>query len=191
MTAPTPTPADGTPTGAVVSDARDELVASTGAQSSPGQGAWSPQRGEAFWYLGGKVRVLLTGEDTGGTLSVLEFTDPVGHAPPMHLHEREAETWTVLEGKVMVVVDGARHEIGQGEAVYSPLGTVHSYLVRSPSARLIATYVPAGIERHFIENGAPITEGSEEPAPFDIDAVATSINGYGVRLAGPPPTLED
>lgn len=160
------------------------------ATPSSADGAWSPQRGEQFWYMGGKVRVLLTGEDTGGTLTVLEFTDPAGFAPPMHLHEREAEVWSVLEGEVMVVVDGERHDLGEGQAVYSPANTAHSYLVRSPGSRLTATFVPAGIEHHFMENGSPITPGDDEPAPFDIDVVVASIIEYGVRLAGPPPTLE-
>jgi len=42
--------------------------------------------GEAVWFLGSLVTIKAAGPDTGGRLTVVEFVNPPGFAPPLHRH---------------------------------------------------------------------------------------------------------
>ena len=142
-----------------------------------------------FWFLGGRVRVLVDSASTGGALSVMEFDDPQGLAPPMHLHDREVEVFTLVSGAVSVFVADRRTDLEPGQVVAVPRGVPHSYLVRSERARLVATYVPGGLEGWFTANGSPFATGEDEPPPPDIPAIIASGQNFGVHIAGPAPTM--
>ncbi|WP_433517228.1 hypothetical protein ACQP2T_17745 [Nonomuraea sp. CA-143628] len=60
--------------------------------------------GDPFWFLGGRTRVLVPGSATGSTMSVLEFDEVQGQAPPLHIHEGEEEVWIVSPRLRMVAV---------------------------------------------------------------------------------------
>ena len=92
-------------------------------------------KAEAFWFLGGQSRILLPGSETGGALSVMEFLDTAGHAPPRHIHADEDEVWIVLDGEVSFFVADKRPDLHTGQIAHGPRGVPHSYLVRSPTAR--------------------------------------------------------
>ena len=64
----------------------DEMPVAT--RRPPGSDDW-------FWFLGGQVRVLERGPDTGDSMSVLQFNDRRGQAPPLHVHGHEDELWIV------------------------------------------------------------------------------------------------
>lgn len=66
---------------------------------------------EPFWFLGGQARILLPGRATGDAMSVMEFSDPIGQAPPHHVHENEEELWFVLDGEVSFFVGDKRHDL--------------------------------------------------------------------------------
>ncbi|WP_433519291.1 cupin domain-containing protein [Nonomuraea sp. CA-143628] len=141
-----------------------------------------------FWFLGGRAQILVPGTATGGTLSVMEFTDPQGHAPPLHVHEAEEEIWIVLDGEITFFVGDDRYDLHAGAVAHGPRGVPHSYLVRSPNARMVAAFGPAGIEQWFAANSSPISDVNDAPASFDIEAILASAEGYRLRVAGPPPT---
>ncbi|MFF4120428.1 cupin domain-containing protein [Streptomyces sp. NPDC001714] len=143
---------------------------------------------EPFWFLGGQARVLVPSRATGGSISVMEFTDAAGHAPPLHIHDDEEEVWIVLDGKVTFFVGDQKFDLEPGQAAHGPRGVAHSYLVRSKSARLATVFSPANVEDWFVANGTPVSSVDEAPAAFDIGAIIASAQAYRVRVAGPPPT---
>jgi quercetin dioxygenase-like cupin family protein len=147
-----------------------------------------PESAKSFWFLGGQTRVLVPGKATGGALSVMEFTDSAGHAPPLHTHQDEEEVWIVLDGKVRFFVGDQRFDLEPGQVAYGPRGVPHSYLVRSDKARLAAVFAPGHVEGWFTANGSPVSSIDEAPAAFDIGAILASAEGFHVRVAGPPPT---
>ncbi|MCY1136587.1 cupin domain-containing protein [Actinoplanes sp. Pm04-4] len=140
-----------------------------------------------FWFLGGQVRVLVPGEATGGAVSVMEFTDIAGHAPPMHIHDNEDEVWIVLDGKVSFFVGDQKFDLEPGQAAHGPRGVAHSYLVRSDKAKLAAVFAPGHVENWFTGNGSPVANVDDAPAEFDIGAILASADTYRVHVAGPPP----
>ena len=48
-------------------------------------------QGEARWWLGALAIIKATAADTGGTLTVLDVTDPPWVKAPLHVHHREDE----------------------------------------------------------------------------------------------------
>jgi quercetin dioxygenase-like cupin family protein len=144
---------------------------------------------EPFWFLGGQARILIPGSATGGSLSLMEFSDPIGHAPPYHVHENEEELWFVLEGEVSFFIGDDRHDLVPGQVAHGPRGVPHSYLVRSQQARLAVVFSPALIEEWFTANGTAVAEAGELPPPFDLGAVVGSAEAFRLRVTGPPPAL--
>ncbi|MFI5960016.1 cupin domain-containing protein [Cryptosporangium sp. NPDC051539] len=143
---------------------------------------------EPFWFLGGQARILIPGTATNGAITVMEFTDPENHAPPLHVHDGEDEVWTVLDGEISFFVGDHRYDLTPGEVAFGPRSVPHAYLVRSASARFAVTFAPAGIENWFAENSAPVLAGENVPAPFDIGSIVAAAEAYQLRVAGPPPT---
>ncbi|MEY9857034.1 quercetin dioxygenase-like cupin family protein [Catenulispora sp. GAS73] len=143
---------------------------------------------EPFWFLGGRARILVPGSRTGGTLSVMEFLDTAGHAPPRHIHDDEDEVWLVLDGEVSFFVADKRLDLHAGQIAHGPRGVPHSYLVRSESARLAVVFGPSRVEQWFSANGTPAGRLDEAPAAFDIESILASADDFHVKVAGPPPT---
>lgn len=144
--------------------------------------------GEPFWFLGGRARILVPGEASNRSITVMEFDDPQGHAPPVHIHDREDEVWVVLDGEISFFVGDQRFDLHAGQVAYGPKGVPHSYLVRSPRSRMAVTWAPAGIEEWFRLNGTPVSDIGEVPASFDVGAIVASAGDFGLRVVGPPPT---
>ena len=76
---------------------------------------------------GERVRFMLTANDTGGELLVMEdhWTRP-GHVVPRHIHPGIEERWTVIEGRVAYNVDGVETIAEPGDEVIAPAGAPHS-----------------------------------------------------------------
>ncbi len=146
-----------------------------------------PGAGEPFWFLGGQARILVPGAATNRAVSVLEFDDPKGQAPPLHVHDGEDEVWVVLDGEISFFVGDARYDLQGGQVAYGPRGVPHSYLVRSPRSRMAVVYAPAGIDEWFRSNGTPVAHVDVAPASFDIGAIIASAEAFSLRVVGPPP----
>ena len=156
--------------------------------------AYKPGIGLAqVWWLGGRVAIKAGSEQTSGRFSQLEFDDPRGTAPPLHIHHGEDETFYVVSGSVTVLVGDERIEADAGDFVFAPRGTPHAYVVTSERARMLVTFSPGGVEEFFVEAGMP-DDGSGVPPvqpPPDPDELARAVGRYGVEIVGPPPTLAD
>ncbi|SDJ38273.1 cupin domain-containing protein [Nonomuraea jiangxiensis] len=144
--------------------------------------------GEPFWFLGGRTRILVPGEATGRSMSVLMFDDAQGQAPPLHVHDGEDELWIVLDGEISFFVGDARHDLAAGQVAHGPRGVPHSYLVRSPRSRMAVVYAPSGIEEWFRTNGSPVSSMDEAPPAFDLGAIVASAETFRLHVAGPPPS---
>src|SRR5215471_15387021 len=80
------------------------------------------------WWKTGRLTVK-SGVASGAGFAVVEMDDLRGTATPMHVHHGEDESFYVLEGEVVVFVDGERIDLGAGDFALVPRGTVHAYLV--------------------------------------------------------------
>ena len=52
---------------------------------------------------------------------------PGFHGPGEHAHPNESETFRILSGRLVVVLEGARHALGPGDTFTVPAGVVHHF----------------------------------------------------------------
>jgi mannose-6-phosphate isomerase-like protein (cupin superfamily) len=110
------------------------------------------QRGAAkdLRLFGDVISVLLGGEQTGGTFTLMHGSAPPGGGPPPHVHANEDELFLLIEGRVSIFANDCWTEVGPGGAVYLPRGVVHSFrnIGTTPSQHWIIG-TPSGLEKFF------------------------------------------
>lgn len=146
-------------------------------------------QGEALWFLGNLVTLKATGEHTGGGLTVAEFVNPPGFAPPLHRHLVEDEMFYVLEGSATFQCDSQRLVAGPGDFVLLPKGLAHSFHVGEEGPlRCLQLTTPAGFEDFAAAVGAPALERRlPEPGPVDPAALGHAAPLHHIEILGPPP----
>lgn len=134
----------------------------------------------------------VTGAESGGRLFQMVVTEPHGAAPPVHIHRDADETFYVLDGELTFFADGEEISAFAGDFVFVPRGRPHTFLVRSPSARMLVTFGPAGAEGFFTKLGADASGGHDKPAAQapDPELFARVADSYGMDIVGPPPALD-
>src|SRR4051812_49811845 len=100
------------------------------------------EAGESVWFGGGLVTFKVTSEQSGGVLCVIEHAASRGKRTPLHLHADHDETFYVLEGELLLHIDGVEHTAGPGAVVWVPRGTPHAMLVTSELARSVWAITP-------------------------------------------------
>lgn len=111
--------------------------------------------GRAFEDGADRVRILISGAQTGGDYSVLEWI--VAPLPleaqtsfGPHRHRLYEETFLVLKGALAFLLDDQVTELAAGDFVRVPKETRHGYVNRSGApVHLLVTLRPAGMEELF------------------------------------------
>jgi hypothetical protein len=93
----------------------------------------------------------------------------------------------VLEGELLVHVDGEEHRVSAGGLCVAPRGHPHAFLVVSESTRVLVLQTPGTGERFYLDAGEPLTaENASRPADFDL-LRAIASRSPSIELIGPPP----
>ncbi len=143
--------------------------------------AVAPGAGKTVSVIGNSITIKVHGRDTGGALSVVESTDAPGDGPPPHVHQREDETFCVLEGEYEFTCDGRRFPAKKGAVIFAPRALPHSYKnIGLAPGKLLLTITPAGLEGFFEEVGAMSVEQQEIPKVIAIG------KKYGLEFLPPP-----
>lgn len=118
------------------------------------------------WMPGGVcTEIHLVERDTDGAFCMLIDHPPAGWSLPPHRHRHEAETIHILEGDFETEVDGHRRRLSAGETIHVPRAAIHSAAnVGERPGRRLLLFSPAGMERFFLEAGAPTREAEIDPA---------------------------
>jgi quercetin dioxygenase-like cupin family protein len=111
--------------------------------------------GKKLNVLGIPMVIRIHGRDTGGGVSAVESHDVPNGGPPPHIHQREDETFQILEGEYEWTVGGETFIARKGATIFAPRGIPHTYryLGQTPG-RLMCIMTPAGFESFFEEIGA-------------------------------------
>lgn len=115
----------------------------------------SSDGGKKVNVLGIPMVIRIHGRDTGGIVSTVESHDLTGGGPPPHVHNREDETFQILEGEYEWSVGGKKFVAQKGTTIFAPRRIPHTYryLGKSPG-RLMCIITPSGFEGFFEEIGA-------------------------------------
>ncbi len=145
--------------------------------------------GDLIWAMGNRFTLKLRSSETGGALSMLEVVAPVGTAPPLHTHHREAEVFMLLEGDLIYRAGGERFALKPGSSIFLPRGLPHAFrVVGNEPARFLAMTFPGGLEELYEEIGRPAAAAGlpEPPTQDEIAAWMKVSPNYGMEIVGPP-----
>jgi quercetin dioxygenase-like cupin family protein len=96
---------------------------------------------------GGPLTFKLRAEQSNGSLTVVENIIAPNDGPPLHVHEREDESWYVLEGELRFRLDDAIRDAPAGSFVFVPRGVAHCFQnVGDKPARILVMFTPSGME---------------------------------------------
>ena len=136
---------------------------------------------------GGRHTWKLTTDDTDGAFFLFEDVMTEGKTTPLHRHPEADETVYVLEGEILVEVDGKRTRVGAGGMTFTPKGVPHAFLVVSDHARLLTLQTP-GIGQAFYRGASePATDDPSETVDIARLQASAQANPRGIQLLGPPP----
>ncbi len=146
----------------------------------------------ATWLAGGLTVWYAVGEQNGGAYAIDDVRLRPGDEAPLHVHRREDELIHVLDGLLTIQIGAKRIEAGKGSMLMLPRGIPHGIAVRTPLARMLQVYTPAGIERCFQAVAEPAGDYELPPVagwPPPAETFATMLAvfaAHGVDFVGPP-----
>ena len=129
-----------------------------------------------------------TTEETAGAFLLFEDVMSEGKTTPLHVHANEDEALYVLDGEILVHLDGADHRVGPRGVAVAPRGVPHAFLVTSKTARVLTLLTPGSAEA-FYRGASEPADGTADPAgPVDLARVRASAERTGgMTVIGPPP----
>jgi mannose-6-phosphate isomerase-like protein (cupin superfamily) len=142
-----------------------------------------PDEGERLNWLGEPTTLKVTGAETGGHYAIAEVISTPDGFVPLHVHNSEDEAFFIVDGEVDFTVGDRTFSVGPGAFVFGPRGVPHSYKVKTPSARIMMMFSPAGFEGFIRETSVPL----DSPAPedeMDMDALMATASRYGATILG-------
>ena len=147
--------------------------------------AMAADKAPAYWFANQLWIILLDGEATGGRFAMMEQHMPKDTAPIPHVHQFSDEWFYLMEGALEGKVGDQTVNVAQGDTLWIPRGTVHSFTVTSDFCRALNAYEPAGFEQ-VIKNLAQPAERRELPpaGPMPSERDLTLLfNNYWVSEA--------
>jgi Cupin domain len=110
-----------------------------------------------------------------------------GKVTPLHTHPCD-ETMIVLEGEILVHVQGEEYVVGEHGVLMAPRGVPHAFMVTSETARMLVPETPGGSEAFYRGASATATEDLLAAGPVDMARVQQSAQQHGgIEIVGPPP----
>lgn len=144
--------------------------------------------GDRLWFYGGGVHTWkATEKETGGAFILFEAVMSRGKVTPLHTHPCD-ETMIVLEGELLVHVQGEEYVVGEHGVLMAPRGVPHAFTVTSQTARMLVLETPGGSEAFYRGASVTATDDLLAAGPVDMARVQQSAQQHGgIEIVGPPP----
>ncbi|MBK5289437.1 MAG: cupin domain-containing protein [Acidimicrobiia bacterium] len=148
--------------------------------------------GERRWFFGGGEHIWkATAEETNGAFLLFEDRIDQGKVTPLHIHPESDETMIVLEGEILMHLDGVEHRVGAGGVAMAPRGVPHAFkVVGANGVRLLCLHTPGCCQAFYRDASEPTANTGEARAtgPVDMERVqASAAKNGGIEILGPPP----
>lgn len=149
--------------------------------------------GEQMWFAGGGTFTWkATAAETGGAFIMLEDRMERGKTTPMHSHPNEDEAIYVLEGEILVDIEGAQQRVGPGGLIVAPRGVPHAFMVTSETAHVLSVQTPGTGESFYRDAGEPVRSAADAARPADWARLrAVAERSESIELLGPAPFAAD
>jgi mannose-6-phosphate isomerase-like protein (cupin superfamily) len=146
---------------------------------------------QPLWFIDNLARIRVPGAETDGAYGATELLCPHGSMPPLHVHHRDDERFTVIEGEMTLFSGDAEIRLAAGESALAPRGVPHTYRVESDALRILVVGMPSGFEEFVVAASDPAAVPGLPPAdrPVDPEALGREAAAVGIEILGPPGML--
>lgn len=137
---------------------------------------------------GALFHFLASGEQTNNLFSLIYIEVHKGNEPPAHTHQREDESYYILEGTLRFWIGEQIIDAKAGDFIYLPKGIPHKFELQCDCVKELMWITPAGLEKWFWDNSAPAPNMQplpimqEPPSPEMITHFVQSLGEYGVEM---------
>jgi quercetin dioxygenase-like cupin family protein len=144
-------------------------------------GAGKSRFGEVVKFLGVHPNDLkISSKDTNGQLSVFDYTGLGKAGPMMHIHFKQDEIFTVVEGEYRFVVGEQTHHVKTGETIFLPRNIAHTWIQLTDRGRMIYMLQPAGKMEEFF---SLMNTLKQKPTAAEMDKIH---DAHDMKVVGPP-----
>jgi len=138
----------------------------------------TPEDHKPFHVVGEAITVLANVERTG-SIEVFLQDGPEGAGPPPHVHPWD-EAYYVLEGAIDVVTGDRTQTIGQGEFMFIPGGTPHTFRMKTARARFLSFTSSGNASKFFRDVDHEVGD------TLDVSKMIHIANRQSVEVVAPP-----
>ena len=134
-----------------------------------------------------KVRFLVTGENSSGSVAAFELIVPGAQrlAAPAHSHNHYEETIYGIDGVLTWTVDGKPIDVGPGQALCIPRGAIHRFDNNgSQDVKALCVITPAAIGPQYFRESAEVLNAAVGGPP-DKAKMAEIMRRHGLTPAPP------
>lgn len=133
-------------------------------------------------WLGVSYKTILSLKETGGAMSIVDSTAPVGSGPPRHIHHNEDETFVILTGQCRVWLEGEETVLCAGQSTFVPRGKSHTFkVIGDEPCRHLVILTPGGFEGFFADMAT-----GQFAIPDDMPAIIEAGERHHMSFTGPP-----
>jgi len=133
-------------------------------------------------WLGTSYCRMLSSEDTGGTMSIVDSVGPPDSGPPRHVHRDADEAFVMLSGEAEFWMAGETVVKQAGQSIFVPRDIEHTFrVIGDKPSRHLVILTPGGFEGFFYEMALRSLR-----IPEDMEAVTEAARRYHLEFTGPP-----
>ena len=123
----------------------------------------------------------------GGGFLLFEDTVDPGKRTPLHTHPAADETFYLLEGSMLLHIDGVEHEVGAGGVAVIPRGVPHAFLAQAEGARMLCLHTPGEVRSFHRAASEPAVPGVPAAAVDFVRIRQAAAATGSMTIVGPPP----
>jgi quercetin dioxygenase-like cupin family protein len=133
------------------------------------------------------VRLLITAENSSGSIAAFELMVPAGKrlAAPAHSHDHYEETIFGIDGVSTWTVDGKEIDVAPGQALCIPRGAIHRFDNNGiQNAKALCVITPAAIGPDYFREASQVINAANGGPP-DRAKLAEIMRRHGLTPATP------
>ncbi|MCZ8106341.1 MAG: cupin domain-containing protein [Burkholderiales bacterium] len=145
----------------------------------------TPSRAGELRFLGLPTWIKADRELTNGRFSLIEQVIPTGFESPWHMHRPEDESFYVLEGEMVVILEGSHCLLQAGDFAFGPRGIAHGFRIEGGGpARILLMTTGSDFADFIAEASVP---SDMPPAAPDMALLVAAAERHNITILGPLP----
>jgi quercetin dioxygenase-like cupin family protein len=145
----------------------------------------APSRAGEVRFLGLPTWIKADRNLTNGHFSLIEQVIPPGFESPWHVHRSEDESFYVLEGEMLVILEGSRFLLQAGDFAFGPRGIPHGFRIEgNKPARILLMTTGSDFADFITETSTP---SDAPPAAPDMALLMAAAERRNIAILGPLP----